>query len=294
MVKLIQLSQFLNDSTLKNVHWARCTGVFRTRDIGRIEREFLEVLAFDLNITEADVLSHHAPVMALLHPIPHIARSSSLFERVAKHLTWSAGESTLGDSPNPSSASSSSVETSASPNTPEDPRTSLAESQNPQSTISAEATEELPLQLTPPPAYSHHDPNSQSATKTTSQKSHHHHHHHQHNHHRFSTALQMLRSIPISIPNFHTSPVSTSPSSSSSSSSSSSLSDAESESSVSPHPPSVSIPASRKSASYRSASPHAADHSSSSVRVSILPSSNERCRPALFQRVSSHLIVGQV
>lgn len=32
--------QYCNDSTLKNVHWALCTGVFGKRDVGRIEREF--------------------------------------------------------------------------------------------------------------------------------------------------------------------------------------------------------------------------------------------------------------
>ncbi|KAF6747765.1 hypothetical protein DFP72DRAFT_589124 [Ephemerocybe angulata] len=41
---LITASKYLNDSTLKNVHWALCTGVFGKRDVGRIEREFLAVL----------------------------------------------------------------------------------------------------------------------------------------------------------------------------------------------------------------------------------------------------------
>ncbi len=51
--------QYLNDSTLKNVHWALCTGVFGKRDVGRIEREYLDVLNFELKITEDDLLSHH-------------------------------------------------------------------------------------------------------------------------------------------------------------------------------------------------------------------------------------------
>ncbi|KAJ7029163.1 hypothetical protein C8F04DRAFT_931673, partial [Mycena alexandri] len=37
---IIVASKYLNDSTLKNVHWALCTGVFGKRDVGRIEREF--------------------------------------------------------------------------------------------------------------------------------------------------------------------------------------------------------------------------------------------------------------
>jgi hypothetical protein len=56
---LIVASKYLNDSTLKNVHWAMCTGVFGKRDVGRIEREYLDVLNFELKITEDDLLSHH-------------------------------------------------------------------------------------------------------------------------------------------------------------------------------------------------------------------------------------------
>jgi len=41
------------------VHWALITGVFGKGDIGRIEREFLEVLDWELGVTEADVLAHH-------------------------------------------------------------------------------------------------------------------------------------------------------------------------------------------------------------------------------------------
>ncbi|PPQ75827.1 hypothetical protein CVT26_001282 [Gymnopilus dilepis] len=56
---LIVASKYLNDSTLKNVHWAMCTGVFGKRDVGRIEREYLDVLNFELKITEDDLLSHY-------------------------------------------------------------------------------------------------------------------------------------------------------------------------------------------------------------------------------------------
>ena len=46
-----------------------CTGLFNKRDIGRIEREFLDVLDFELRITEADILAHHEPVMSLKRPV---------------------------------------------------------------------------------------------------------------------------------------------------------------------------------------------------------------------------------
>ncbi|EJD02161.1 uncharacterized protein FOMMEDRAFT_87447, partial [Fomitiporia mediterranea MF3/22] len=52
---LITASKYLNDASLKNAHWALCTGVFGRRDIQRIEREFLEVLDWELGITEADL-----------------------------------------------------------------------------------------------------------------------------------------------------------------------------------------------------------------------------------------------
>ncbi|KAJ7706843.1 hypothetical protein B0H17DRAFT_1192406 [Mycena rosella] len=40
---LIAASKYTNDSTLKNVHWVLCTGVFGKRDVDRIEHEFLGV-----------------------------------------------------------------------------------------------------------------------------------------------------------------------------------------------------------------------------------------------------------
>ncbi|PFH46317.1 hypothetical protein AMATHDRAFT_7978 [Amanita thiersii Skay4041] len=62
---LIVASKYLNDSTLKNVHWALCTGVFGKRDVGRIEREYLDVLDFELGVTEDDILSHHQGLMSI-------------------------------------------------------------------------------------------------------------------------------------------------------------------------------------------------------------------------------------
>jgi hypothetical protein len=69
---LIVASKYTNDSTLKNVHWALCTGVFGKRDVGRIEREFLDVLDWELGVSEADLLSHHAGLSAIAHPHLHL------------------------------------------------------------------------------------------------------------------------------------------------------------------------------------------------------------------------------
>ncbi|CAK5266178.1 unnamed protein product [Mycena citricolor] len=60
---LVVASKYANDSTLKNVHWALCTGVFGKRDVGRVEREFLAVLDWDLGVREEDVVSHWEGLM---------------------------------------------------------------------------------------------------------------------------------------------------------------------------------------------------------------------------------------
>ncbi|KAJ7319327.1 hypothetical protein DFH08DRAFT_713894 [Mycena albidolilacea] len=77
---LIVASKYTNDSTLKNVHWALCTGVFGKRDIGRIEREFLDVLDWELGVSESDLLAHHEGLIAASE------RSSALASRLVKTI----------------------------------------------------------------------------------------------------------------------------------------------------------------------------------------------------------------
>jgi hypothetical protein len=78
-----------------------CTGVFGKRDIGRIEREFLDVLDFELSITEGDILAHHDVIMSLVAPS-------------RRHSHYMPPVPELGYSP----ASPSSTEASFSPDTP--------------------------------------------------------------------------------------------------------------------------------------------------------------------------------
>jgi hypothetical protein len=105
-------SKYLNDSTLKNVHWALCTGVFGKRDVGRIERELLDVLDFDLGILEDDILSHHDGLSAVtLHNHAHRRNHTR------QHTTHYAPLPALERS-HPESLSSSG---SSSINTPETP-----------------------------------------------------------------------------------------------------------------------------------------------------------------------------
>ena len=102
-----QVMQYLNDSSLKNVHWAVCTGVFGKRDIGRIEREFLDVLDFELSITENDIMVYHDAIISLVHP----PRTHSHYIPAVPELDYS-------------SSSPTSTTASLSPRTP----TSLVES----------------------------------------------------------------------------------------------------------------------------------------------------------------------
>ncbi|KAF9789568.1 hypothetical protein BJ322DRAFT_1042985 [Thelephora terrestris] len=62
---LILASKFTNDSTLQNVHWAIATGIFGKRDVGRIEREFLEVLDWDLTVSESEIANLYPSIIAL-------------------------------------------------------------------------------------------------------------------------------------------------------------------------------------------------------------------------------------
>jgi hypothetical protein len=56
MGSLIVAAKYLNDASLKNTHWAYSSGVFGRRDVQRIEREFLDVLEFDLSVHEEDLV----------------------------------------------------------------------------------------------------------------------------------------------------------------------------------------------------------------------------------------------
>jgi len=58
-----------------------CTGIFGKRDIGRIEREYLDVLNFELKVSEDDILNHHLGLTAAarLPPSPrHSPRSAAM------------------------------------------------------------------------------------------------------------------------------------------------------------------------------------------------------------------------
>ena len=108
---LIVASKYTNDSTLKNSHWAIATGLFGKRDVGRVEREFLDVLDWDLAVSESDVLDLHDSIMAL-YPLRRFARAPKrLIPSVKTIFSWSGSESensSPASSPAPSTPSTSS------------------------------------------------------------------------------------------------------------------------------------------------------------------------------------------
>lgn len=66
--RILTLFQYTNDSSLQNVHWAIATGIFGKRDVGRIEREFLDVLDWELMVSEDDIADLYPSIIALYPP----------------------------------------------------------------------------------------------------------------------------------------------------------------------------------------------------------------------------------
>ncbi|KAJ4001281.1 hypothetical protein F5050DRAFT_1803364 [Lentinula boryana] len=106
---LIVASKFLNDSCLSNMYWAQCTRLFGKHDVGRIEREFLEVLDWELRLTEDDLLAHYEPlVLATFSDAPDAPLSESIVKlpRFQECPLIEEAEEELSSSPLPSFPSS--------------------------------------------------------------------------------------------------------------------------------------------------------------------------------------------
>ncbi|EIW60331.1 uncharacterized protein TRAVEDRAFT_145635 [Trametes versicolor FP-101664 SS1] len=166
---LILANKYLNDSTLKNVHWALCTGVFGKRDIGRIEREFLDVLDFELGVSESDLLAHHDALLELSHAPRLPARPAH--QHHARRRSSPLGSRWSVDSSEMDVDSESSFESVSLPRTPE-----------------PHAPAAVPFPATKP---------ADSHVHFAHDDGHEHHHHHR----ARSSALSILRSFPI--PHFH-------------------------------------------------------------------------------------------
>ena len=205
-------SQYLNDSTLKNIHWALCTGVFGKRDIGRIEREFLDVLDFQLGITEDDILAHHGAIISITRPHLRVTVTeapsvrSPLQYDSTNRLAHNASPKSHWSSDSSDMDSLSSLESGSPPHTPAHPA------------MDVDTASYVPAPSKHTPEYLNVS-SVRSPPKPAKESS----------HRRLSSAFQLLRSFPL--PQFHhsrpnssaTTPSSTLPSSTSSSATSLSI-----------------------------------------------------------------------
>jgi len=116
---LVVASKYHNDRSLKNNHWGVATGVFSPQDVSRIEREFLDVLNFELRVEEHDLLAHEAPLLSAFNsPVVKSIHTRNSIVPAAEEETCSWSESD-SDSDNASSPSEDSC--SCSPVTPVTP-----------------------------------------------------------------------------------------------------------------------------------------------------------------------------
>lgn len=82
-VLLTCICQYVSDYTIKNARWARWTGTFSKEDIGRMERELLDILDWNLSVAEGDVMAHHehlSPTPAPCPPPTSLKRPRCLFQ----------------------------------------------------------------------------------------------------------------------------------------------------------------------------------------------------------------------
>ncbi|KAJ3985296.1 hypothetical protein F5890DRAFT_1648943 [Lentinula detonsa] len=56
---IVVASKALNDHTMNNMHWQRCSTIFRAKEISRFELEFLDALCWNLRLTDSDILVHY-------------------------------------------------------------------------------------------------------------------------------------------------------------------------------------------------------------------------------------------
>ncbi|KAJ7204278.1 hypothetical protein C8J57DRAFT_1619116 [Mycena rebaudengoi] len=66
---MIVAAKYINDECPDNKYWSQWTGLFGQKDIGRVEREFLDVLDYQLGLTEDDILVHFHGLINDTYPI---------------------------------------------------------------------------------------------------------------------------------------------------------------------------------------------------------------------------------
>jgi hypothetical protein len=113
---LMVASKYTNDSTLRNVHWALATGIFGKRDVNRIEREFLEVLAWQLGFSQKDILAHYGAIVNIHYSPPKPSNSPpTLPSQSPPLITYPARHSPPKDTTSPIRKSTTSYNLSSPP-----------------------------------------------------------------------------------------------------------------------------------------------------------------------------------
>lgn len=64
MATLIVTAKYLNDSSPKNVHWAKYAQIFTVEEINLMEKQLLDLLGYDLRFDEEEACTHFAPFMS--------------------------------------------------------------------------------------------------------------------------------------------------------------------------------------------------------------------------------------
>ncbi|KAJ3781201.1 hypothetical protein GGU10DRAFT_244403, partial [Lentinula aff. detonsa] len=64
---IVVASKALNDHTMNNMHWQRCSTIFRAKEISRFELEFLAALCWNLRLTDSDILVHYDAICTHYH-----------------------------------------------------------------------------------------------------------------------------------------------------------------------------------------------------------------------------------
>lgn len=67
---LVLAAKYVSDYTIKNARWARWSGTFSKEDIGRMERELLGILDWNLSLAEGDIMAHHEHLLPLTPTSP--------------------------------------------------------------------------------------------------------------------------------------------------------------------------------------------------------------------------------
>jgi len=112
MGAFVLAGKYLSDYKMKNVHWAGWSDVCLKRDVDRMEREFLNILDWDLTIREGDILAHHE----LITSSCRFGHRSYLPREHTRPLKRSRSITEFSDhSPHNSSSSSSSSSSEYSP-----------------------------------------------------------------------------------------------------------------------------------------------------------------------------------